>query len=683
MERIPPVAERSPDAEETLALLAGLFENALVGFTYVDTDLRYQRVNASVAALNGGTVQERIGRTIDEVHGDPCGPQFSAVCREVIRTGQARHVRIEGRLWHGTGPYQVWRMNYYPVFDDAGQVVGVGDVFVDVTDAERTQAELARLALSRQQTLIRYQSLIEATGAAVWTAAADGSPITGPDGAHGAEDGFLLAAHPDDRGPAELRWQEAVNAGAVYDHVTRLRVASGGYRHFRIRAVPVVVDGRLTEWVGTRTDIESEVRARTRLELLARATEAVNREWEAVQELQALADVLVPTFADGATVHLIDPVMPNGPLTGRQLISRVTFDVPDDAAVKTFSYTGDHPFVELVRTGRPMLLQHPPQSDARWARDAALAEGERTLGWHTSLLTPIRSGGRVIAVLTFVARGDRLPFVDEDLTFVGELAARASTAVEHAHRFQETRLAALTLQQAMLTELPERADVQIEARYQPALANLQVGGDWYDAFTLPCGDLGLVVGDVVGHDLHAATVMGQLRSMFRGIAMDDATDPPAAVGRINELAIALKITQFTTLLYARLAPDPAGGATLTWTSAGHPVPMLIRPGDGARSLTGGAGMVLGVPTHGTRTSGQASLAPGSTLLLYTDGLIERRAVDLDEMTTRLETLAAELAAAPLRVFCDELLAQSLPEAGDDIALLAVRLPAVTPDAQPS
>jgi serine phosphatase RsbU (regulator of sigma subunit) len=152
----------------------------------------------------------------------------------------------------------------------------------------------------------------------------------------------------------------------------------------------------------------------------------------------------------------------------------------------------------------------------------------------------------VIAVLTFIAWGDRPPFVAEDLAFVGELAARASAAVEHARRFEEARRAALTLQQALLTRLPHRTDVQIEARYQPALANLQVGGDWYDAFTLPGGDLALVVGDVVGHDLHAATVMGQLRSMFRAIAMDDTTTPAAALQRLNDLAISLDITHFTT-----------------------------------------------------------------------------------------------------------------------------------------
>jgi PAS domain S-box-containing protein len=656
---------------ETLALLDGLFENAPVGFTYVDTDLRYRRVNATAAVLNGGSIDERIGRTIDEVHGEPCGPQFSAACREVIRTGRVQQVRIEGRLWHGRGPHQVWRMSYYPVFGADGAVVGVGDVFVDVTETERTQRELAELAAARRLTVIRYQSLIEASSAVVWIVDADGNPLL--DAHPGRENGFLAVVHPDERAAVTERWRAAVGSGAVYDQVARLQVAGRAFRHFRIRAVPVVVGGRITEWIGTETDIDAEVRARTRLDLLARATDAMNREMESAQELRVLADVLVPAFADGCTVHLLDPHDPGGPVTGRRLLTHVDLDVEVPDTAETFSFPADHPLAELARTGRPVLLRHPLQTDAPWARAAALAEWEQTLGWHTTLLAPIRSANAVIAALTFVAWGDRAPFTDEDLTFVGELAARASVALTRAQRFEDTRHAALTLQLAMLTDLPHRDDVLIEARYQPAVDNLEVGGDWYDAFTLPCGDLGLVVGDVLGHDLRAATVMGQLRSMFRGIAMDDAVEPEAALDRLNELTISLGITAFTSVVYARLRRDPSGRATLTWSSAGHPPALLTRPGCATETLADGAGMAIGVVRGFPRTAGRTHLAPGSTLLLYTDGLVERRGEDLDVGTARLLTLCAEVADDPLPSFCDALLERAAGSTGDDIALLAVRL----------
>jgi PAS domain S-box-containing protein len=669
---VPVDDQPASSSHETLALLDGLFENAPLGFTYVDTDLRYRRVNSSVAALNGGSVDDRIGRTIDEVHGEPCGPQFSAVCREVIRTGEVRRVRIEGRLWHGRGPHQVWRMNYYPVFGDHGEVIGVGDVFVDVTEAERTERELIEIATARQHTVLRYQSLIEATSAAVWIADADGLPLRDTD----RSSGFPERVHPRDRKAAEKRWREAVAAGAVFDHVVRLHTA-GGFRHFRVRAVPVVVHGVLAEWIGVEVDIEAEVRARTRLELLTRATDAMTREMEPVRELQALAAALVPSFADACTVHLIDPFVPGGPVTGRRLLSRVDLDVevPEEDA-EEFSYSDDHPFVEVARTGRPLLLQHPLQTDAEWARAASLAHWERELAWRTTLLAPIRSSGTVTAALAFVAVGDRPPFDEADVTFVGELAARASVAVAQAQRFTDVRHAALALQQAMLTELPARTDVQIEARYQPAQDNLEVGGDWYDAFTLPGGDLGLVVGDVVGHDLQAATVMGQLRSMFRGVAMDAAVEPPAAVERLNELVHDLQITSFTTLVYARLRREQSGGAILTWCSAGHPPAMLVRPGRETRLLAGGSGMAIGVSRGRPREAGTARLEPGDTLLLYTDGLVERRTQDLDEMTAWLQAVAADLADVPLPEFCDALLATAANGTGDDIAVLTVRLPGV-------
>jgi hypothetical protein len=210
----------------------------------------------------------------------------------------------------------VWRMNFYPVLGDDGAVIGVGNVFIDVTDAEQTQRELASLARSRRQALTRYQSLIEATSAAVWTLDANGAPLPDPDGHLQATDGFLAAAHPEDRACAQRRWQLALTAGAYYDQVLRLRSGGGGYRHFRVRAVPVVIGGQLTEWIATHTDVETEIRAQTRLELLARATEAVNRELEPIGELHALADVLVPAFADGATITCSIHRHPRAPSPG-------------------------------------------------------------------------------------------------------------------------------------------------------------------------------------------------------------------------------------------------------------------------------------------------------------------------------------------------------------------------------
>lgn len=663
-----------------LALLDGLFENAPIGFTYVDTDLRYRRVNAAVAELNGGSVEQRVGRTIDEVHGEPCGPQFSAVCRDVIRTGRPRHVRVEGRLWHGNGPHQVWRMNYYPVFGPTGQVIGVGDVFVDVTEAERIQRELDEQSAARQHTVTRYESLIEATSAAVWIVDAAGRPA--PDNPSERTAGFLSAVHPSEREALEGRWWACIRAGEVFDEDARLRVPGGVFRHFRIRAVPVIVEGRLTEWIGTETDIDAEVRARGRLELLALATDTMNRALEPEAELQSLAEVLVPTFADGCTVHLLDPLVPGGPITGRRLLSHVRDGVgaPDEPG--TFSYPDDHPFMQLALSGAPVLLHHPLQTDATWARSASIAAWERRLGWHTTMVVPIRSGGAVTAALTFVAWGDRGPFTDEDLTFVGELAKRASSAVTRAQLFQDARRAALTLQQAMLTDLPVHDHVQIEARYEPAQDDLEVGGDWYDAFVLPGGDLGLVVGDVLGHDLRAATVMGQLRSMFRGIAMDDAMEPDAAVERLNQLILELKITKFTTVVYARLHTDLDGLVSVTWSSAGHPPAMVAGPGRTTQMLTAGAGMALGIMRGRPRQiAGHADLHSGRTLLLYTDGLVERRGHDLDVGTNRLRSLTADLADEPLDVFCDGLLARSGNSASDDIALLAVRvLPAAVDSA---
>ncbi len=667
---------------ETYALLEGLFENSPLAFTYVDTELRYQRVNAAVAAVNGGTVDARVGRTIDEVHGEPCGPQFSAVCREVIRTGEPRHVRIEGRLWHGTGPYQVWRMNYYPVFGPGGEVVGVGDVFVDVTEAELTSAALAAASDARDYQLARYQSLVDATSAAVWGRDAAGrivedSPtyraITGQSRESYLADGPLAAVHPDDRDAVARSWAGAVEVGEPYEHVYRLRTTKGEYRHFRVRAVPVRRDGRIAEWVGTETDIEAETRARTRLELLSRATAAVNRTFDPERGLKALADALVPEFADACSIHLLDPLVPGGSVTGRRLAERVQAHVPLPQSEGAFRFSGEHPFAQLCRTGEPLLLQHPLPDAQRWTDAAELAHWESELRWRTTLLVPILAGGAVVAALAFMAWGDRRRYGEEDLVFVAELAARASTAVSHAQRFQETRRASLTLQKAMLSAPPTVSWLEIEARYQPAFDDLEVGGDWYDAFVLPGGDVGLVVGDVVGHDLQAATVMGQLRSMFRAVAMVEALAPSAAIRRLDELAVALAVTTFTTLFYGRLRRD-ADGARLTWCNAGHVPPLVVLPDGSRRTLTEAAGLVLGVDPGTARTDADLHVPAGSTLLISTDGLVERRTADLDAGMAQLAEHAAELAHLPLAALCDELLGRSFGDTNDDVVVLAARLP---------
>jgi anti-anti-sigma factor len=246
-------------------------------------------------------------------------------------------------------------------------------------------------------------------------------------------------------------------------------------------------------------------------------------------------------------------------------------------------------------------------------------------------------------------------------------------ALEQEHRNAET------LQRSLLPDrLPIIPGVEFASRYLPGGAGLEVGGDWYDVFALPRGRLGLTIGDVVGRGLGAAAAMGQLRTALRAYAIE--TDSPAAVlQRLSRLVAEFEAAQMATLIYAVVDPDTR---TLSFASAGHPPPLLISPDGRASYLMEGRSPPLGV-TKGAQAEATLTIRPGSTLVLYTDGLIEGRRGSIVESMEALRT-AVEGHHGDLDSLCDDRVLQPpRPESsGDDVALLMVRLlPAPTGDLQ--
>jgi PAS domain S-box-containing protein len=672
--------------DEAFALLDALWESTPVGLAYFDTDLRYRRVNGAVLDIDGGTADQRIGRTPEEVHG-ATGALVVAQLRAVLSHGRARvDVPIQGRLWHGRGPFQEWRLNCYPVRGPAGLPLGVGVVLVDVTAAERTRRQLAAVAAEREHALTRFQSLVEATSAAVWTRTATGEAvedapalraITGQTLQQYRGWGFLDAVHTDDRECVRAAWRAAVEAdpATVFTGTHRLRTATDGYRWFRTRAVPVRTGGAVSEWVGTETDIDDEVRARHRLDVLARATLAVNAALDPEAELTALAEAVVPEFADLCRVYLVDPVPAGagtGPLIGRRSLTRSAPGIPaSPASADRFVFPAHHPVTRSVWSRTPVRSDFPPPP-GQWHGSPELYRWNEEVGANSMLVAPVVSRGTAIAALLFMSCRDRPRYTDDDLALVGELAGRASTAVEHAREFQQSRQVSLALQSAMLTEPPRYPGLEIEARYVAAVAELEVGGDWYDAFVLPGGDLAVGVGDVAGHDLPAAAVMGQLRSMLRALAYDSDADPSEVLDRLDRVASRLDVTRFTTLIYGRISRE-RGRTRFRWANAGHPVPLLVGPDGRPRAVPGDVGVVLGVDPGAERIDQEIVLEPGSTLLLHTDGLVERRRDPADRAGSDLLDLVRSAAGLPLPDFCDHLIRGTAADTGDDMVVLAVRL----------
>jgi serine phosphatase RsbU (regulator of sigma subunit) len=243
-------------------------------------------------------------------------------------------------------------------------------------------------------------------------------------------------------------------------------------------------------------------------------------------------------------------------------------------------------------------------------------------------------------------------------------------------RFQRTQRVALALQHSLLTRPPHYDALEITARYLPSPAADEVGGDWYDSFVLGDGVPVLVIGDVAGHDIQAAVTMSRMRNMLRGLAADREEPPGDILRRLDKATQVLDPEEGTaTCALVRVERAPAGGWQAYYSVAGHPPPLLVDADGGTRFLTAASSPLLGMPVPDEwRTSAIEPLPPGGTLLLYTDGLVERPDEDIDDSLAGLARTAAGLARLPLADFCDSLLAGAASTGTDDICLIALRLP---------
>ena len=279
-------------------------------------------------------------------------------------------------------------------------------------------------------------------------------------------------------------------------------------------------------------------------------------------------------------------------------------------------------------------------------------------------------GGRVIGVLQ-VGTSEGRTFTSDDAQLLQLAADRLAVAIDRARLNEHAHHIAATLQRSLLpSNIPEVSGLALATRYQPGADGTQVGGDLYDVVPYSDGRVGLAIGDVVGHGIEAASLMGQLRNSLRAYALEDDR-PERVVERLNRLMHHWQQDRIATLIY--LVINPRNGH-MTFASAGHLPPLVCGPDGTARYLGGGEFVPLGVLPFGGFTAGEAVIEPGSTILLYTDGLVEERGVSIEDGLERLRA-AIEVAPDDPHAMCDYLLA-TVPPAGainDDVALLATRL----------
>lgn len=253
------------------------------------------------------------------------------------------------------------------------------------------------------------------------------------------------------------------------------------------------------------------------------------------------------------------------------------------------------------------------------------------------------------------------------------LARYVVQSLERVELVQARSAVARTLQEAMLTSLPHVPGLELAARYVPAAEGAQVGGDWYDAIH-SSGVTTVVIGDVVGHNIAAAARMGSLRSILRGFVADRIQTPAQLLERLDHVNLALDTGTMGTAVVVQLrgARAPDGSVYVTWSSAGHLAPVVVSAEGATRTFEGASDLMLGVVPY-ERHDHAATLAPGETLLLFTDGLVERRGETIKESLVRLGSVLSGVASAPVGDLVDVVLAE-MEATGerDDIAVLAVR-----------
>ncbi|MFD7667137.1 SpoIIE family protein phosphatase [Streptomyces sp. NPDC059788] len=407
--------------------------------------------------------------------------------------------------------------------------------------------------------------------------------------------------------------------------------------------------------------------------LLADIGESLSSTPNLDEGLQRVCKILTQRLADWCVVDLLDDTEQ---LERFCVAHHSSSELPAEAyAGRLPPVTGAArgPLARVLRGAGPLLLtEGTPSNQVRSSLDAHDRELFERVEANSAVIAPLRTRGAVFGALTLIRTGKERPFTEASLPLIGDLVRSLALGVEHARLYQETRHIAERLQRSLLPVLPDIEHLLMAARYAPSSTTAQIGGDWYDSFVVPNGRTAVVIGDVTGHDLEAAVAMSQLRSMLRGIAIDRQEPPEEVLRRLDIANHSLSHEATATCIYGLVTGSEQGPWELKHSSAGHLPPLLTTKEGDARYLENGSGLLLGMEPDMPRPSAADPIPAHATVLLYTDGLIERRDEPLDHAMDRLRRHAAALAREPLDVFCDELLIALSADSADDIALLAFR-----------
>jgi PAS domain S-box-containing protein len=436
-------------------------------------------------------------------------------------------------------------------------------------------------------------------------------------------DDWSAAVHADDLERAHTRWKECIRTGEAYDVEIRLLLKSSRqYRWHLTRAVPLYDETQkhIVKWFGTCIDIEDQKRAAARSAFATRVSIALGSSLEVRETLAQIARLCVPELADWCRIDVVD----------------------------------EH--------GRPQteIVSHKDRQDG--TREAS--------GSAARLTVPLVGHNRTLGSILLASADPARVFSDDERSVAEELGRRAGIAIENSQLFEREHRIAETLQRALLpAHLPSVPTIALDWEYRPATRESQVGGDWYDAFLLPDNRLFISIGDVCGHGLEAAVAMSSLRQSLRSLAFE-CPEPWLVLDGINRILQGEQSRTLATALFARFDPQTL---RLEYASAGHPAPILMDSRKAPRFLPAG-GTPLGILALGGEIARHAvDLERGSTMLFYTDGLVEFSRNLLREEARLLEAMSklSPHDKSPAAAIVNVMLAGSLQ--ADDIAVLTLQI----------
>ncbi|MFJ1967881.1 SpoIIE family protein phosphatase [Streptomyces sp. NPDC087903] len=497
---------------------------------------------------------------------------------------------------------------------------------------------------------------------------------------------------------SERHLHRVLTTGRGHDVRTYLEVGGdGGVAAWLARMAPVRdAAGRVLGVSVTVHDFTEQHLARERLQLVNEASIRIGTTLDVTRTAQELADVCVPALADFVSVDLLDPAEPGGdPFNGpptlpvhlRRAAHRSINPGSPEAVAKPGQvdlYPASSPQADSLLVGHTIVASTATDDLSEWLSwDKARAQRIKEYGIHSTMSVPIRARGLTlgVAVLTRFRRLDT--FTPDDVLLAEEVTARAAVCIDNARRYSRERETALALQRSLLPRsLPRTAAVEAASRYLPA-ARAGVGGDWFDVIPLSGMRVAMVVGDVIGQGIQASATMGRLRTAVRTLADIDLA-PDELLTHLDDLVVRLSAEAGNegspgevgaTCLYA--VYDPIS-RRCTLAGAGHPAPLMTRPGGRPEQVELPAGPALGLgglPFEST----EFELPEGTVLALFTDGLVESQGRDAD---TGHDLLRAALAppSDSLDEICDRVLHALLPPGGsaDDVALLLARTRGLPP-----